>query len=305
MTTNSVATSTTDGPFALASLPGRVAVHGAGCASNGAARMQICIMDPDGSDLVVVDAGENAGYPGWSNDGSQLYFVDDPGTMLVDADGSNVRVRRAGDPAVPGASPDGRWFVYTPYGATGFWIAEAATEGSGAGQQIVATSTACCQIARWSPDSRSLVYTELPSDDCAQLWVVDVATRERRQLTGDGVPGSPEDLCVALDSGRWSPTGDAILFSDDGVRSGEYRAYLIDPAGGEVRPLLAADSFADPEWMVGAMAWSPDGAAVMVSVVAGVDGGLFVVETATGRMIAVDVAWITAGIADIAWAPGL
>lgn len=309
-TTTTAASTTTVPGLSLASLPGRVALLAIDCATAvgepSRQTMQVCLVDPDGTDLVLAsDPGLDAGYPGWSNDGSVVYFVDERGTVYVNADGSGQRVRGRGEAPFPGESPDGTWVVYTPYGDPGFAIEPA---GGGDRIDVVTSPDACCQIARWSPDSRSLVHTQFEpgAEVCAQLWRVDIDTLATMPLTGPGSVNEEAVLCVETDSGRWSPDGSAILFTTEDPATGTARPYVVLPDGAGLRPLVPDGVFDDPEWLLGSIAWSPDGRAVMFSAFVGISVGLYVMTPDGSTVLEVDLpAQSVAGLADIAWAPGL
>lgn len=330
------APSTTVG-FSLSSLPGKIAFQAPGCAQEltpddleaigsiesveEAAQvvggmmdntMQICVINPDGSGLKVVsDPKRDAGYPGWSNDGNTIYFVDERGTMYVEADGSNLRKRDKKETPVPGESPDGKWYVFAPLNGIGFSITSI---GSGSGvattRKVVTTSGACCQIARWSPDSKYLLYTEYEDSgrSCLQLWKVDIETKERTKLTGSETPAASIGACVYPDSGRWSPDGTAILFEAELKGQDVERPYLVAPDGSDPRPLLPDNAFSDPNWVLGAIAWSPDGRAVVLSAVTetGVGNGAYIVSADGKNVLPIDVSNVAlVAAAELAWAPGL
>ena len=89
-------------------------------------------------------------------------------------------------------------------------------------------------------------YTD---DSWWQVWVVDVATRETRQLTdGPWHHGAPV----------WSPDSRTIAFvanrrEDDDLEFMHDSIYTVPAAGGELTQVPA------PEGPKGALAWSPDG----------------------------------------------
>ena len=276
----------------------------------GNATTQICVIDPDGRGLMVVSNPKlNAGYPGWSNDLKTLYFADDRGTILVDADGSNMRKRKKGELPTPGESPDGKWSVFALSNGIGFSITSidpgvvpAVTK------KVVTTRESCCLIARWSPDSKFLVYTEYESraQDCLQLWKVDIDTRERTKLTGIGTPSESFGICVYPDSGRWSPDGTAILYTAELKEPDVQRPYLVAPDGSNPRALLTDSAFDDPEWFAGAVAWSPDGRALILNVVTMTGGGTYIVSAdGTEKLKFAADSMALRVVADFAWAPGL
>jgi dipeptidyl aminopeptidase/acylaminoacyl peptidase len=99
----------------------------------------------------------------------------------------------------------------------------------------------------FSPDGSKLAFTVTePVKGKARsrsLWLLDVATGGRRQLTFSGKSdGSP----------RWSPDGSSIAFTSD--RSGESaQLYVLSLRGGE------AEQLTDTSERVESFRWSPDG----------------------------------------------
>jgi dipeptidyl aminopeptidase/acylaminoacyl peptidase len=109
---------------------------------------------------------------------------------------------------------------------------------------------------RWSPrDPTRLAYIA-ESAGVADLWVVDLASRERQRLTSSEME--------KLESPRWSPDGERLAFSalplDRPAEQGErYDIYVLDLASAKrERITVNAGSNVDP-------AWSPDGSSLLVS----------------------------------------
>jgi Tol biopolymer transport system component len=82
----------------------------------------------------------------------------------------------------------------------------------------------------WAPDGNAIAFTGM-SRGLTDLWILDVASGQVRQLTNDPFA----DLTPA-----WSPDGKRIAFATDRFSSrletidiGTYRLALIDPAGGQ------------------------------------------------------------------------
>jgi eukaryotic-like serine/threonine-protein kinase len=113
----------------------------------------------------------------------------------------------------------------------------------------------------WSPDGQSIVYTSsrvesaYGRNNIAQLWRLDLETRERRQLD-TGIPGDPDSL-ESPDSDAvepaWSPDGSRIAYWT--VRSGQRDICTISADGGD-RVQLTDDRATDwnPIWIDGGSA---------------------------------------------------
>jgi Tol biopolymer transport system component len=271
----------------------------------GPRSLQVCIMNPDGSDLKVASNPKgDADYPGWSYDGSKLLFGIEGGWAIVNADGSNRHVRKENEIPTPYQSPDGKWRLYGRELVPGLFIAPIDQKK---GRRLIKVPEYCCLRGNWSPDSRFVLYTAY--DDaarkCMQLWRIDIESGQTFKITGKGTPSESRKVCVFPDSAKWSPDGSTILFEEDGTISDHYRLHLVDPDGANPRSLLAEDSFGDVNWDTSAFAWSPDGKAIMFGVVTDDGSGGLFVSTPDGKtMLRVDVR-IPAQVADaIAWAPG-
>ncbi|MCL5005792.1 MAG: S9 family peptidase [Acidobacteria bacterium] len=77
---------------------------------------------------------------------------------------------------------------------------------------------------RWRPGSEQISYIRHRDEDDS-LWIYDVATRQKRRVDVSSTAG------VDLDSYRWSPKGDRILFEGGG------NLWLFDLASGKTRRL--------------------------------------------------------------------
>jgi len=103
---------------------------------------------------------------------------------------------------------------------------------------------------QFSPDGSRLVFTvtEPPKGAARErsLWLLDVPTRQLRQLTFSGRSDSLP---------RWSPDGQSIAFvsTRDTKGEGGGQLFLLPMAGGEAQKLL------DRAESVSAFRWSPDG----------------------------------------------
>jgi len=277
----------------------------------GAGESQVCLMKPDGSELVLLsEPGSMAEAPGFTHDGTMLYFFTQDAAFVADVDGTNLRKWDWADTArLPwNASPDGRWYTQQRV-EPGFRLYEAGDDyKKEPGRRIIARNATCCSEQRWSPDSTSVLAYDTRRE-CNSLWKIDVRTLEEVPLTGPGSPSEDSGLCVLLDSARWSPDGSAILVSSYDVDE-DPRIFLLDADGSNPRLLLDdGDVAVDPVygvegWFAGPAAWSPDGRAVIVTVgtpltefyVAWVDGSR--IERVGPPSLS------TAAVIGIAWAPG-
>jgi Tol biopolymer transport system component len=186
----------------------------------------------------------------------------------------------------------------------------------------------------WSPTGDSIAYTHYPSNAGAQIWLVDLRTRERTFLTtGAEAAWSPTASRLAfirnhtlythrIDTHEeqhlinvprchdpaWSPDGERIAFDWD----------YSDPTGTPVLWLLQADGTRPRDisqhgvgtWLE--PQWSPDGELLLhIRAITGATGGeVFVMDTTGGRVRRITTDNITDGApswspdgASILWVP--
>ncbi|MHC4992557.1 MAG: serine/threonine-protein kinase, partial [Planctomycetota bacterium] len=114
----------------------------------------------------------------------------------------------------------------------------------------------------WSPDGQSLVYTTAWWIDAysragiGALWVVDVATRERRMIDTTEAREDEDPSGWASDavSPTWSPDGTRIAYW--GVRGGTRDIFTVSPAGGDV---IRITDDVHTDWNP---VWGPDGRSI-------------------------------------------
>jgi dipeptidyl aminopeptidase/acylaminoacyl peptidase len=114
------------------------------------------------------------------------------------------RFKRLADPHI---SPDGKWVVYAVGSVDmtanrvvyNLWLAS--TEQPGLRKQLTA-ATKSDRHPRWSPDGRSILF-ESSRSGSGQLWIIDVAGGEARQLT---------NISTGAGTGTWSRDGKQIAF---------------------------------------------------------------------------------------------
>jgi Tol biopolymer transport system component len=171
------------------------------------------------------------GPPSLSPDGNQVAFERNGDIFVKQVDGEALvqltYTSRA--ETAPSWSPDGRQIAFRRAGDGIFVISPL-----GGGERKIAEANAPLLLnsLAWTPDSRSLVVSEMTSPVCASLFVVAVANGEKTRLTspreptiGDGWPAvSPDGTMVAF--ARYSQDSSANV-------------HVVPLAGGEPRPLTS------------------------------------------------------------------
>ncbi len=158
--------------------------------------VSIWAIDPDGSDLVELKAGDST-YPAWSPDGTRLAFtqLQPDGTWQIAtmaADGTDVRVLTTGDGAGEAAwSPDSTWIAYsrqtTPATDPNFRTILWRMDADGSNPRPLGDQAAFDIEPRISPDGAQVLFERLsfPNGEQRQELVVrDIATGEERDGAG-------------------------------------------------------------------------------------------------------------------------
>jgi TolB protein len=274
----------------------------------GDERLQpIVLMSPDGSQSrTVSEGGERGTAPALSPGSSYLAYVEVTSTreQLIKV----LSLSRPGAPwfwggtprldrqDMPTWSPDGNWIAFTAssfadqlpdlYRVTGF----------ASGEPILERLTQDNAIESWpsfSPDGARIVYAVdlSPSGGATELRVMEIASRQASNLTGNGatlIESSPD----------WSPVPERpyIVFQGQEAGSAQSDLYWV-PADGSAPPEKLFESEASeihPRF-------SPDGRFILFSSDRTGNWDVFIYEIASGEIFQVT----TADTVEIAtdWAP--
>ena len=226
---------------------GRRVVYALGQAQRGRKRSgsQLWLCDVDGGNARRLTwSGERNTTARWSPDGTRIAFASDrgkgSGVYVLPLDGGEAREVTRHNVAVGELawSPDGTRLAYVAaYDPDNPDEADPAAEA--------APRVRVTRRIDYKQDNRG--YLE---DARLQVWVVDVATGERRRLTGEAVDHNfPE----------WSPDGRTIAVKVPNRNGLCSQLGLVDVASGATRLLGPRDG------VVGCWAWSPRGDRILIA----------------------------------------
>jgi Tol biopolymer transport system component len=191
------------------------------------------------------------GAPSLSPDGNQVAFCRKGDIFVKQVDGEALLqlTDTPADEAHPIWSPDGRQIAFVRDGSGIFLISPL-----GGGERGVVETHALSQNnwMTWTPDSKSLIISELTTPICASLFIVSIETGEKTRLTWPPEPSVGD---------RWpsvSPDGQTLAFARF-VQDNSPNIYVVPLTGGEPRRITSDKA---SQW---GLTWTPDGKEVVFS----------------------------------------
>src|SRR5258708_7061732 len=188
--------------------------------------------------------------------------------LLANADGSKEHplLATSGFDYNASFSADGQWIVFTSE-RNGFGQADVyRVHPSGKGLERLTDSPALDDQGALSPDGTQLAFVSTRGTRKANVWILNLKTRELRNLTGTKELQSAPEKPGGFFRPSWSPDGKWIAFSSDrgtewkGHSNGagwehvqELSIYVIRPDGKDLRRMTQEGT------CTGAPKWSADG----------------------------------------------
>ena len=221
---------------------------------------EICTTYPDGFDIrqLTSDAKMTV-FPRWKNDGESIFYISDRNgapqiwEMNTATGQRNRKWSFKGTPAGIAASPDGSRVaaILSFQGNPELYVLQGDRF-----TRLTNTPNASEGQPTWSPDGRKIAYV---SDETRhpQIYVIDVATKQKRRLTSKGTQNVDPD---------WGKDGRI--------------AYITKRGGAQIAVMNPAEGDATAELVTEPANWEhPSWARDMRHVVANRDRALFVVDT--------------------------
>lgn len=221
---------------------------------------EICVAYPDGYDIrQLTSDGATSLFPRWKTDGESIYYIGymrgapQIWEMNTVTGKRNVKWSFKGSPTGVAVSPDGRKVaaILSIHGNPELYVLEGDRY-----IRLTNTPTATEGQPTWSPDGKKIAYV---SDETrrAHIYVIDVATKQKRRLTSKGRENVDPD---------WGKDGRI--------------AYITKRGGAQIAVMNSAEGDKTASLVTGEANWEhPSWARDSRTIVANRDRALFIIDT--------------------------
>ena len=240
--------------------------------TQGRGSKEIYLVDSDGENVTrVTSDGSISLSPAWSPDGGRLAYTSFRGgqPFLYERDlgtgADRVLSDRNGINITPAYAPDGRTVAF---GTTVGGNTEIATVGPGGLRQHTQSRGFDNLSPTWAPDGRRFAFV---SDRLGEPQIYVLTPGGQPRLISDYTYGG-RGYSTSPD---WSPVGPAIAYHTR--VNGRMQIAAVSADGG--RPRMLTDRFQNED-----PSWAPDGRHLVFASPDRENGGLFVLDTVTGRI---------------------
>ena len=204
-----------------------------------------------GEIVPLVSMPGQQGEPAVSPDGSQVAFqyagAPHPGiyTAMVGGEKPLQLTQNEAD-HYPAWSPDGRQIAFTrfrnPDNQKSLYVIPALGGSERRVYTAVSPPWADCNVMSWSPDGKSLIFSESVADDTrARLSLLSLADLTARPLTA---PRNQEFDCDPV----FSPDGSTVAFASGPTGPDPGDLFVLNIAGGQPLRLTTGNSGGHPAW---------------------------------------------------------
>ena len=201
---------------------------------------ELCVTYPDGFDVSKLTSdGRMTVFPRWQSDGESITYISDKGgapqiwQMNTKTGARSVKFSFKGTPTGIAVSPDGSKIaaILSFQGNPELYVLQ-----GGSYTRLTNTPLASEGQPAWSPDGRQIVYV---SDETRhpQIYVIDVATRQKRRLTSRGSMNFDPD---------WGADGRIAYIT----RRGAAQVAVMSPNSGDASAQLVTEqsNWEHPSW---------------------------------------------------------
>lgn len=226
----------------------------------------IYLINSDGTNKRLWNAGRSVYSPSWSPDGEWIAFSDGAQIYKQKLNGDSlIQLTFEGRNFFPDWSPDGKWITYdsnkdSPNGMNFIWLMK--FDGSDKERMAYDPASGEIRMPNWAPDGKKIVYQKYIGIGSPEIFAMDSFGNNTIRLTYD----------EKFDSyPKYSPDGNKIAFTSypQGFAS-QTQIWLMNADGTNKRQLTTTQGYT--------CSWSPDGELIVYTDSRAVSGRLWIMR---------------------------